>query len=50
MYQQLTKHRFMSFNQNNVDKKVFEVTFEGEHARDAGGPFREAITDICKEV
>lgn len=41
---------YSSFKKNKVDAKVFNVTFPGEGAQDAGGPFRDCITNMCKEL
>ena len=30
--------------------KLFRVTLIGEQADDCGGPFRDAISDICNEL
>ena len=49
-FQQLRASSFDSFQKNNVDSKAFNVTFSGEGSQDAGGPFRDAITNMCKEI
>lgn len=46
----LEKEPYMSFKKNRVDEKVFNVTFAGEGSQDAGGPFRDCITNMCKEL
>ena len=31
-------------------KRPFKVTFKGEGAEDAGGPFRDALFNMCEEL
>jgi E3 ubiquitin-protein ligase HERC2 len=35
---------------NYTDERAFIINFKGENARDGGGPYREAMTDICSEL
>ncbi|TNV74071.1 hypothetical protein FGO68_gene5475 [Halteria grandinella] len=39
-----------AFRINNVDEQVLRVEFKGEGSIDAGGPYRETLTNICKEL
>merc|ERR1712185_255440 len=32
------------------DGRAFKVTFEGEGAQDVGGPYHEAVDNICAEL
>lgn len=32
---------------NSTDSRVFKVEFKGEGSIDAGGPYRDTITNIC---
>lgn len=50
VFQQLRREQYSAFKKNRVDDKVFNVTFQGEGSQDAGGPFRDCITNMCKEV
>lgn len=34
----------------NEGVRPFKVTFEGEGAQDAGGPFQDALSTVCEEV
>ena len=38
------------FKQNSVDSQIFRVEFKGEGSIDAGGPYRETLTNICNEL
>lgn len=38
------------FKQNSVDSQIFKVEFKGEGSIDAGGPYRETLTNICNEL
>jgi hypothetical protein len=42
--------KFTSFRQNTPDTKVYSVTFAGEASVDAGGPFRESLTNIVRDL
>jgi hypothetical protein len=35
---------------NSPDSRIFKVEFKGEGSIDAGGPYRDCITNICKEI
>lgn len=50
VFQQMKSDNYASFKKNKVDSKVFSVTFAGEGSQDAGGPFRDCITNMCKEL
>ncbi|CDW73494.1 UNKNOWN [Stylonychia lemnae] len=50
IFQQSLKDNHEFFKKNNVDTKVFSVTFAGEGSQDAGGPFRDCITNMCLEL
>ncbi|TNV74890.1 hypothetical protein FGO68_gene13970 [Halteria grandinella] len=50
VFQQLRKENYSAFKKNRVDDKVFNVTFKGEGSQDAGGPFRDCITNMCREL
>lgn len=50
VFQQLKTEQYQSFQKTKVDAKVFNVTIVGEGAQDAGGPFRDCITNMCKEL
>jgi hypothetical protein len=39
-----------SFKQNSTDSLAFRVNFKGEGSIYAGGPYRETLTNICKEL
>ena len=39
-----------NFRQKSTDSKAYEARFKGEGSIDAGGPFRESLTDIAKEI
>ena len=38
------------FRVNNVDSQIMKVEFKGEGSIDAGGPYRDTLTNICKEL
>ncbi len=38
------------FKQNNTDTKSFSAKFLGEGSIDAGGPYRETLTNLCAEI
>ena len=38
------------FRVNSCDSQIFKVEFKGEGSIDAGGPYRETITNICQEL
>lgn len=38
------------FRQNSVDSQILKVEFKGEGSIDAGGPYRETLTNICNEL
>ena len=44
------KPEYSSFKKNKVDQKAFNVSFFGEGSQDAGGPFRDCITNMCGEL
>ncbi len=46
----MRKSEYYWFKKTRVDSKVFNVDFVGEGANDAGGPFRDCITNMCKEL
>lgn len=50
IFQLLRRDNFVSFKKNKVDSKVFNVKIAGEGAQDAGGPFRDCITNMCSEL
>lgn len=39
-----------NFRQNDIDIKCYEIKFLGEGSIDAGGPFRESLTNIASEL
>lgn len=39
-----------NFRKKSTDAKAYECRFKGEGSIDAGGPFRESLTDIAKEL
>lgn len=39
-----------NFRQKDTDAKAYKVDFRGEGSIDWGGPFRESLTDIVKEL
>ena len=39
-----------AFKQNGTDDKIFDVDFDGESAIDAGGPYRETLTNMVSEL
>jgi E3 ubiquitin-protein ligase HERC2 len=41
---------YKSFLVNSVDSQILKVNFSGEGSIDAGGPYRETLTNICKEL
>jgi len=41
---------FKSFLVNSADSQILRVNFSGEGSIDAGGPYRETLTNICKEL
>jgi len=41
---------YKAFLANNVDTQILRVNFIGEGSIDAGGPYRETLTNICKEL
>ena len=49
--QQLAQNRpdMSNFRIKSIDEKCYRVTFKGEGAIDAGGPFRESLTNIAEE-
>ncbi|CDW82480.1 hect e3 ubiquitin [Stylonychia lemnae] len=38
------------FRVNSVDSQILKVEFKGEGSIDAGGPYRETLTNICNEL
>ena len=50
VFQHMRLVNYESFKNNKVDAKMFNVIFAGEGAQDAGGPFRDCITNLCKEL
>jgi len=50
VFQQCRSNNYDWFKKNNVDSKAFSVTFQGEGSQDAGGPFRDCITNMCLEM
>ncbi len=32
---------------NYTDARAFVINFKGENSRDGGGPYREAMSNIC---
>ena len=38
------------FKQNSTDSRTWSTKFWGEGSTDAGGPYREGLTNICQEV
>ena len=49
VYQKL-KGKAKCFKQNGTDSRIFKVDFLGEGSIDAGGPYRECLTNICQEL
>lgn len=47
LYQQMLPKRSSHFRHHG---RMFSTTFVGEGAQDAGGPYREAISTICREL
>ena len=39
-----------AFRVNSVDSQILKVEFKGEGSIDAGGPYRETLTNICNEL
>lgn len=37
------------FRMNTVDSQILKVEFKGEGSIDAGGPYRETLTNLCNE-
>ena len=35
---------------NSSDSRIFSVEFRGEGSIDAGGPYRETLTNVCNEL
>ena len=35
---------------NYTDARAFVINFKGENSRDGGGPYREAMSNICQEL
>ena len=35
------------FRVNGTDDRMFKVEFKGEGSVDAGGPFRDTMTNLC---
>lgn len=35
---------------NSPDARIFKVEFKGEGSIDAGGPYRDTITNMCNEL
>ncbi len=52
IWQEMKKNNgsLMSFCVNSVDSQILRVNFSGEGSIDAGGPYRETLTNICKEL
>ena len=38
------------FRMNYTDSRAFIINFKGENSRDGGGPYREAMNNICQEL
>lgn len=49
IFQQLKKNNFSCLKQNSVESQAWSVDFLGEASIDAGGPYRESITNIAQE-
>lgn len=45
----LSPGKFDCFKQNSIDSQALHVDFEGESSIDAGGPYRETLTNIAIE-
>ena len=43
------EEKFDIFKHNLTDSRIFSVTIEGERANDGGGPYRDVMSNICKE-
>jgi E3 ubiquitin-protein ligase HERC2 len=41
---------YSNFRKNGTDDKTWSVTFFGEGSIDAGGPYRESLTNLCNEL
>ncbi len=41
---------FDSFKQNDTDTRCLKIEFKGEGSIDAGGPYRDAMANVCKEL
>ena len=51
IWQQIKKNSaFDCFRQNTTDSKSWSTKFHGEGSIDAGGPFRECITNMSSEI
>ncbi|CDW84904.1 hect e3 ubiquitin [Stylonychia lemnae] len=50
IFQSLKLSGFSAFKQNSTDSRVYSAKFIGEGSIDAGGPYRESLTNICSEL
>ncbi len=43
-------NNFACFRQNSSDDRCWRANFAGEGSVDAGGPFRDSLTNVCNEL
>ena len=41
---------FDSFKKNDTDTRCLRIEFKGAGSIDAGGPYRDAMANLCKEL
>ena len=39
-----------AFRTNKVDHNIIKAEFMGEQSVDAGGPYRETLTNLCQDL
>lgn len=46
----LKENNYQTMRKNDADSQAWRINFIGEGSIDAGGPFRESITNMCEEL
>ena len=46
----MKENNYKTMQKNGTEDKAWRANFVGEGSIDAGGPYRESITNICDEM